>query len=70
MPSRETNIENTLHELSAHIQQLTSERNHWNQVAHDLYIAAAHANTCRTCRERSLNAMKKYEQSHHPKDNQ
>jgi len=42
---------------------LLEERNKWKKIAHDLYMAAAHMDNCKPCRNRSIPAMYAYEEA-------
>lgn len=42
---------------------LLAERNKWKKIAHDLYMAAAHMDNCKPCRNRSIPAMYNYEEA-------
>lgn len=44
-------------------ESLLEERNKWKKIAHDLYMAAAHINNCKPCRNRSIPAMYNYEEA-------
>ena len=35
----------------------------WKKISHDLYMAAAHVNNCKPCRNRSIPAMHNYEEA-------
>lgn len=37
----------------------------WKKIAHDLYMAAAHMDNCKPCRNRSIPAMYAYEEAQH-----
>jgi hypothetical protein len=42
---------------------LLEERNKWKKIAYDLYMAAAHMDNCKPCRNRSIPAMYNYEEA-------
>jgi hypothetical protein len=50
-------------ELGIFIEDLLDDLNYWKKIAHDLYMASAHMDNCKPCRNRSIPAMYNYEEA-------